>query len=252
MRISRGRALRAAALAAAVMAMVVAAMVAIALQVRWLPYHPSDTRYPVRGLDVSHHQGVINWSDVATGDASFVFIKATEGGDWIDPQFSNNWRGAQAAGVARGAYHFFTFCRSGVEQAANFIAAVPNDPDMLPPAVDLEFGGNCAGGSSRLNIEQELDAFLDAVEARYGRAAILYATDEFFKAHLVGGGRDNQLWLRSLIVEPRYSDRDWTFWQYSGFGRSPGIDGPVDWNAFAGTEATFARWLGPARPASTE
>src|SRR6478672_1526789 len=57
--------------------------------------------------------------------------------------FARNLAGAQAAGLVVGAYHFFTFCRPGAEQAANFLKAVPRDRPMLPPAVDVEFVGNC-------------------------------------------------------------------------------------------------------------
>src|SRR5262249_12409017 len=154
-----------------------AALVAAAICARWIPYNPSPDRFAVRGLDVSSHQGVINWRAVATGEARFAYIKATEGGDWVDPRFDQNWRDAKTAGVPRGAYHYFTPCRPGAEQAAHFIATAPDEPDMLPPAVDLEYGGNCPDGPRRLDPERELSAFLDLVEAHYGRAAVLYATE---------------------------------------------------------------------------
>jgi lysozyme len=223
---------------------VLAAAVAVGAM-RWIPYHPSREEFPVRGLDVSRHQGAIDWTALAAGEADFVYIKATEGGDWVDPQFARNWRDAQSAGVPRGAYHFFTLCRSGVEQAAHFIATVPREEDMLPPAVDLEYGGNCGEGPRRLDAGRELAAFLDLVEPHYGRAAVLYATAEFYKEHLIGDERDNPLWLRSLIIEPRYNERAWTIWQYSAFGRSPGVRGPVDWNAFTGTPSDFDAWRRP-------
>src|SRR5690349_14781030 len=87
--------------------------------------------WTVRGID---------WHRVAAAGYSFAYIKATEGGDHRDSLFQNNWRDAQAAGLRRGAYHFFTLCRPGADQAAAFIAAVPLDGE-LPPSVDLEFGG---------------------------------------------------------------------------------------------------------------
>ena len=107
-----------------------------------LLYEPDRTSYPVRGIDVSHHQKEIDWRKVARDDVAFAFIKATEGGDHRDTRFARNWREAQAAGVKVGAYHFFTFCRSGLDQARNFLGALGPETGTLPAALDLEFGGN--------------------------------------------------------------------------------------------------------------
>src|SRR5687768_3711582 len=76
-------------------------------------WHPSEARYPTQGIDVSHHQGVIEWSLLSGQGVDFAYIKASEGGDFVDPAFARNWDGAGRAGIRRGAYHFFTLCRSG-------------------------------------------------------------------------------------------------------------------------------------------
>ena len=99
-------------------------------------FSPDRNLYPLRGIDVSHHQGSIEWPRVAADDVAFAIIKATEGGDHIDTKFDENLRNARAAGLAVGAYHFFTFCRPGADQARNFIATVPHDQPLLPPVVD--------------------------------------------------------------------------------------------------------------------
>jgi len=205
----------------------------------FMTFHPDETRFPVRGIDVSHHQGVIDWQKVANAGIVFVYMKATEGGDFSDRQFQRNWREADLAGLRRGAYHFFTFCRPGVDQAAHFIQTVPADPDMLPPAVDLEFGGNCPEGAGRLDIETELAAFLEIIQAHYGRKALLYATPEFYEAHMAGKTVENPLWLRSILFEPGYNEHPWTLWQYHNRGRVAGITGPVDHNVFAGSFRDF-------------
>lgn len=110
---------------------VVALTLLIAAAFLWQFYDPG-AEFEVRGVDVSHHQGDIDWTALAQDDVSFAYIKATEGGDWVDPKFTENWEAAHEAGVIRGAYHFFTFCRSGVDQAANLIATVPKASGMLP------------------------------------------------------------------------------------------------------------------------
>lgn len=107
----------------------------------WL--EPARLLHDVHGIDVSHHQGEIDWAAVAGDGVGFAFIKATEGGDFVDPRFAKNWTASAKAGVPRGAYHFFTQCRPGAVQAENFIRVVPKDPRALPPVVDAEHMGPC-------------------------------------------------------------------------------------------------------------
>lgn len=193
-------------------------------------WHPSDRAFPRQGIDVSHHQGAIDWAALPGQGVDFAYIKASEGGDHRDTLFARNWAGARAARIARGAYHFFTLCRPGADQAANFIAAVPAEPDALPPAVDLEHLGNCARRVSVDAFHAELAAFIRAVEARYGQPVLLYLTAEFDRSYEVSARVDRPLWLRSLVLEPRFGARPWAVWQVSNFRRLAGIEGPVDWN----------------------
>jgi lysozyme len=193
-------------------------------------WHPSDRRFPAQGIDVSHHQGRIDWPALPAQGVDFAYIKASEGGDHRDRAFAVNWAGARKAGIARGAYHFFTLCRSGADQAANFIAAVPVDPDALPPAVDLEYLGNCGRKPSRAELHRELAAYIRPVEARFGKPVILYLTREFDETYEVSARVKRPLWLRSLVVEPGFAGRPWSIWQASNFRRLRGIEGRVDWN----------------------
>jgi lysozyme len=200
-------------------------------------FSPDRGRYPVRGIDVSHHQGRIDWERVAADDVAFAVIKATEGGDHIDDAFAANLRAARAAGLAVGAYHFFTFCRPGADQARNFISVVPRDQPLLPPVVDIEFGGNCPQRPSPEQLNAELSAFLGPVEAAFGKTAILYVTDEAAEAYagqIVGRPR----WLRSLALRP--SQDDWIYWQYHNRGRVDGIGGDVDLNVLQGGREMLA------------
>lgn len=192
--------------------------------------HASEARYPRKGIDVSHHQGRIDWPRLPRQGVSFAYVKATEGGSHRDRMFGANWAGAKAAGLERGAYHYFTLCRSGADQAANFIAAVPVDPSALAPAVDLEFLGNCKRRPSRAALHVELAAFLGAVDRHYGKRAILYLTDEFDHLYGVSARFDRPLWLRSLGKEPAFGARPWNIWQLSHSKRLDGIATPVDWN----------------------
>jgi len=112
---------------------------------------------------VSNHQAQIDWQTVAGDKIDFAYIKATEGGDFVDDWFESNWAGAQAAGLEVGAYHFFTLCRAGAEQAANFLDVVPVADDQLPAALDLEMPGNCAQRPPVEWVRQEVAIWLDEV-----------------------------------------------------------------------------------------
>ncbi|MGJ8536617.1 MAG: GH25 family lysozyme [Parasphingopyxis sp.] len=210
--------------------LLLAALAAIALWQVAIRWHPSSTTYPFQGVDVSHHQGTIDWIALREGGVSFAYIKATEGGDWRDPMFDENWHGAEAAGIRRGAYHFFTLCRSGEAQAANFINAIPNDHNALAPVVDLEFVGNCSRRPSRTELHRELSDFIEIVEEYSGRSTILYVISDFDDYYGITEAFDRRLWLRALYRQPAYGQRDWVIWQASAFRRIDGVEGPVDWN----------------------
>lgn len=186
-----------------------------------------------RGVDVSAHQSSIDWPTVAAAGIDFAYLKATEGGDWVDDHFQENWKGAGAAGIRRGAYHFFTLRRPGADQAANFLKVAPPDPTSLPPALDLEFGGNASARPPREVILRELGMFIQRVEAAHKRPLILYLLPEFENSYGVAGAFPRRLWLRSLMARPP-DELEWTIWQYTPLGRIPGIQGDVDLNVFKG------------------
>jgi lysozyme len=193
----------------------------------WLPgYRPSLQEGERYGIDVSSHQGRIEWERVALDDISFAYIKATEGGDFVDSRFIENWTGARAAGLARGAYHFFTLCASGEEQAQNFLRVVPDSPDALPPAVDLELAGNCGARPDRAAIDRELRAFLALVDRATGHDVVLYVGDDFEGRYPVRASMDRPLWVRRSLRRPRVAG--WVIWQVSGFARVDGVRGRVD------------------------
>ncbi len=206
---------------------------------------PSPERFPVRGIDVSHHQGEIDWTAVVGAEIAFSFIKATEGADHHDPRFEENWRGAGAARLGRGAYHYFTFCTAGTAQAEHFLRVLPSDAPALPATVDVEFSGNCSNAPADGQVRTELADFLELVEAATGRKAILYVTRKAYRRIVSGRFNDNPIWLRNTFWEPSLGNRaTWAFWQHTDRGEVPGIKGAVDLNVFNGTKAEFRRLLG--------
>jgi lysozyme len=201
--------------------------------------------YPIQGIDISHHQGVIDWQALARQPkVRFAIMKATEGGDHRDRRFAENWKAAKDAGIVRGAYHFFTFCRPGREQARNVIETVPVEADALPIAIDLEFTGNCGKVPTLDELSAEIKAFFDELNGAYPGKPIFYLNQQFFEQYLKGNEArfpDHYLWLRSIGQEPRQNDcRDWSFWQFADNSTLDGIQGPVDLNVLCPSETGFA------------
>jgi len=141
------------------------------------------------------------------------------------------------------AYHFFTFCKIGKEQAQNFIESVPNDSTNLPPALDLEFGGNCSRENQVEDIIHEITEYINIVEQHYNKKVVLYSTNEFYKQYLIGQFPDNPVWIRDILKKPELPDnREWVFWQFANRGKLDGIDTYVDLNVFKGDKADFEQF----------
>jgi lysozyme len=207
----------------------------------WRLNHPDPRRFPVWGIDVSHHQGTVDWAAVSAGPRiRFAYIKASEGRDFVDPLFARNWREARRAGLKVGAYHFFTFCSPGADQASHFLALVPRDADALPPAVDLELGGNCREVPEPAALVRELAAWLGAVERALGRRPVVYVTREAYRVYLGRSGLRHPIWIRDVVREPDLGPgAPWAFWQFHNRARVSGIDRPVDLDVFRADRASL-------------
>lgn len=187
----------------------------------WRPPLHQRERY---GIDVSHHQGDIDWRAVRDDGIEFAFIKATQGATYIDPRFRTNWEAARAAGVVAGAYHFFSLCSSGQAQAEHFVSVAPPAHDAFGPAVDLELAGNCAQRPPAGRVTTELASFLRVVGDAWASPVIVYARDDWtdrYPSRLPGQPR----WRFRLLRRP---SNDWLLWQVGGYAHVNGVDGRVD------------------------
>jgi lysozyme len=213
--------------------------------------HPGVHRaraLPIQGVDISRYQGNVDFASLRAGGAHFVFIKATEGADYVDPNFADNWRRARDAGLPRAAYHFMFWCRTASEQARWFAKNVPNDPDALPPILDVEWNNHsqlCTKKPTREEALARVEMMLQLLEKQTGKLPIIYTDIGFHRDVLAGEHLPNTFWLRSVAAEPdaRYDDRDYTFWQWTQTGTMPGIRGEVDRSAFYGTENDWTVFL---------
>jgi lysozyme len=201
----------------------------------------------VRGIDVSHHQGAIDWRKVKAAGQSFALIKATEGADFRDTRFLDNWHGARAQGLVTGAYHFFTFCAPGAAQAENFLAVAPREEGTLPLAVDVEFAGNCVAWESLASIQRELRIFVAHLESNEGRQPLLYTTLDSLGELIPADLHGYPYWIRSLWGEPGMPVQ-WLFWQHSSTGEVPGVQGRVDLNVFRDSPAAWRELVAASYP----
>ncbi len=203
---------------------------------------PSKNRYPVRGVDVSHYQGSIDWEVIAKQDITFAFIKATEGSGTVDECFADNWAAARNAGIYTGAYHFFSFDSGGDTQAENFMQTVPVRSDALPPVIDLEYyrSDNLPEDET---VRESLRILLDTLTAHYGKTPIIYTTNQCYENYLKGTDMEYILWIRSVFTPPSSKlEPEWTFWQYNPRGTLAGYEGDeqfIDLNAYCGTMEEF-------------
>ncbi len=214
--------------------------------VEFKPFGPK--RFPIHGIDVARFQGEIDWPTARRAGVRFAFIKATEGGDLLDPHFRANWTNAKKAGVLRGAYHFYYFCTDAVTQAKWFIRNVKRTKGALPPVLDMEwnpFSPTCTLRPPPDKVRSEMRRFLNRVERRYGQRPIIYTTPDFYERNQLHRMSEEEFWLRSVAKTPDqiYPGQAWRFWQYSGTGIVPGITGNVDLNAFSGSVQDWEAWV---------
>ena len=193
----------------------------------WLPQHrPALGAGEQYGIDVSAHQGKIDWQRVAADGIDFAYIKVTEGERTSDRRFRSNWDGAGHAGIRRGGYHFFTLCAGAEHQAKWFIGFLPADPAGLAPAVDLELAGNCRARPNRDTVLDEVRSFVSRVETATSKQMLVYVGDDFEARYKLRSLLEHPLWLRRFLRMP--SDDSWAVWQVHGFAHVNGIEGNVD------------------------
>lgn len=212
---------------------------------------PSGPR--TKGIDVSRHQGKIDWPACYGIGLRFAFCKATEGTDWKDPRFDDNVDGiadARDAGLVTGAYHYFLPNQDPVAQAAHFFAVAGGRVD-LPPVIDFE----SLGGVSEVLAIQRARVFIEETRKLWKQDVILYTYTAFWDQLLHGGAIDLEdrsffgamvLWLADYRTKPLVPVlwNKWTFLQFDGDGgltMPSGVD--ADFNVFDGDEAALSSWI---------
>lgn len=192
--------------------------------------------FHIHGIDVSHYQGNIDWQRLTQTRQSqfpihFIFMKASEGGDYGDRVFQANFDSAKAYGFICGAYHFYNPKTDPVRQADFFINSVKLDTGDLPPVLDIEKRGDDAR-----TLRRDLKIWLDKIERHYKVKPILYTSYKFKTRYLNDSIFDSYpYWIAHYYVDSVEYKGNWKFWQHTDVGTLPGIREKVDLNIFNGS-----------------
>lgn len=203
-----------------------------------------------QGIDVSGYSGTVDWTTVDAAGHSFAFAKATEGEDLKDPAFDQNWSQMKAAGMVRGAYHFYVTEDDPEAQAKFFLATVTLEPGDLAPVVDIETLGH---DTSAEGLPEELHTFLGLLESHYGVKPIIYTTANFWNQYLGEGFGDYPLWVAEYDVEsPKIPTgwQTWHLWQWQENAPVPGVEKGADLSKLNPAGPDLAGLVLPARPSS--
>lgn len=203
--------------------------------------------FEVHGFDVSHHQGKINWNELVKTQYTpfpirFVFLKASEGGDFSDTTFAYNFAEARSHGFIRGAYHYYNPKTDAGRQADFFIRSVKLEPGDLPPVLDIE-----TRSDDMDKLRRDLLVWLHRIETYYHVKPILY-TSYKYKTHYLNDSIFNTYpyWIAHYYVDSVEYKGSWKFWQHTDVGTLPGIRERVDLNVFNGSLEELRKMTIPA------
>jgi lysozyme len=206
------------------------------------PMHTEVSRnqYPVKGIDISHHNGNINFAKVVADSVDFVVIKASEGVNFVDSCLMRNYDGAKAQNLKIGFYHFFKFNHGGVRQARHFLHTIKGLDSNLPLVIDVEKDNNADVGYylvvGRL---RDMINYLKKCNHR----VMIYTNRKVYEKYIQDNFPSVDLWLASARTPD--IGNVCRLWQHSHNGRVNGILRPVDINTFNGSRTDFEHWLNP-------
>jgi lysozyme len=203
--------------------------------------------YDMHGIDISHHNGTIDWPQVKEAadkyvKLSFIFIKATEGTSITDKQFKRNWEAAKENGFIRGAYHYYIPWRDPESQIKIFTKNVRLAEGDLAPVLDIE--ENALKADKK--IIEDIGKWLRLAKNYYGIKPIIYTNQSFYNKFIKRNfEEDYPLWIADYSKKELklYPNKTLEFWQYSKKGALEGIVGEVDFNSYLKSEKEFKKLL---------
>jgi len=195
----------------------------------------TNDKYTVRGVDLSHHNPIIDWAEVKDrNNIRFVYLKATGGIKHTDRNYQYNYKSAKDNNLKTGSYHFYLFGISGKQQARHFIKNIQFVSGDLYPAIDVEHSKDNVYSTDTAYIRlivQELKELEKGLYEYLGIHPIIYTNKECYKLYVEGKFNENPIWMCNLHEEPKGID-NWVIWQFSHKGALDGIAGDIDLNYF--------------------
>lgn len=204
--------------------------------------------FPVRGVDVSHHNTFIDWRQLYKDNITFAYLKSTEGTDHKDKNYQENYQLAKGAGLKVGTYHFYTFGKNGKEQALHFIRNAHVNSGDLVPAIDVEHSKINKAAANNQDLSQlisELKNLEEALFQYFGKHPVIYTNKQCYLLYIENNFPNNPLWICDLHDEPDYRFENWEIWQFSHTGLIKGVTDPVDLNYYRGSREEFKNLLIP-------
>lgn len=184
-----------------------------------------------KGIDVSKHQGKIDWTKVKAAGVQFAMLRAGYGryDNQKDEQFEANYKGATAAGIPVGAYHYSyaTTAEQAKQEAEVFLGWIKGKNLTYPVAFDIEDKKQANLGVSV--ISDIIRTFCEAVEAA-GYYVVVYANKDWLTNRIDADCKSRyDIWLAQWTSKPTYTG-SYGMWQYTSDGAVDGIEGRVDMN----------------------
>jgi len=187
----------------------------------------------VFGIDVSNHQGDINWTDVAKSGVKFVYLKLTEGQTFLDKRAYQNYLGAKNAGLRVGFYCFSHVTNDPKKEVDFFLQKLGNMKVDLPHVLDLENGK----GQSKARINAFALEWLKYMKQKTGITPMLYTMFGFFPNFSSKELANYPLWIARYYDAKNPGNSSiwskWSVFQYSDRGTVKGIKTKVDVNAMS-------------------
>lgn len=204
-------------------------------------------KYFVKGIDVSHHNPILNWDAAMEDGISFAYIKSTEGTTHIDRNYIYNYELAKSTNIKVGAYHFYSFAISGKEQAQHFIANSKFEKGDMIPVIDVEHSPvNPFSKDDKYValVVSELKILENELYQYLGVHPLLYTNKDCYKLYIKGNFTNNMIWMCDLDKEPA-EDVNWRIWQFSHKGKLRSINEDVDLNYYRYSFDKFEELLLP-------
>ncbi|NGZ82792.1 GH25 family lysozyme [Duganella aceris] len=219
--------------------------------------------YPIRGIDVTYHEGEIDWSTVRkTDDFRFAYLRSSS---WAgeDVSFKKHWQDVKRVGLDRGATHIFDYCLTPQQQMELIARIVPKDASSLPIALVLEEATasfnkreyGCYAKMRKADVQSAVLQLAALLHERYGKVPVIRGNRYFLNTILDARFEKYMIWLAVYTKSKTPTAGDlglrgsnpWTIWQFTASLSVKGIGDHVDGNVFFGGDSEYLRFQSGAK-----